>query len=106
MKTGEGKIQVVHMGGSHIQADIYTHQLRKRFQELTPDMNGGRGMIFPFKIAKTNSPYNFSVAYNGNWEYCKSTQSDRTCKLGLTGIAVSTSDSSLRMTINPGTHLT
>lgn len=101
MKTGEGKLQIVHLGGSHIQADIYTHQIRKRFQGLTPDMNGGRGLIFPLKIAKTNSPSNFSVAYNGTWTYCKSTQNERICKLGLTGVAVTTSDSAVRLTINP-----
>lgn len=101
IRTGDGKIRIVHLGGSHIQADIYTHHLRKRFQELSPDMNGGRGLIFPFKIAGTNSPSNYSVAYNGNWTYCKSTQSERDCALGLTGMAVVTEDSALRMTINP-----
>ncbi len=101
VKTGEGKIRIVHMGGSHIQADIYTHLLRKRFQELSPDMNGGRGLIFPFKMARTNTPSNFSVAYSGSWEYCKSTQSARDCNLGLTGMAVITTDSAVRITINP-----
>lgn len=97
----EDKIQIVHMGGSHIQADIYTNILRERLQGLSPGMNGGRGLIFPFKMAKTNNPSNYLVRYTGNWEYCKSTQKNKICNLGLTGIAVSTTDSIAEIFIDP-----
>ncbi len=101
MIDGEDKIQIVHMGGSHIQADIYTQLLRERLQELGPGMNGGRGLIFPFQMAKTNNPWNYKVNYTGNWEYCKSTQKNKSCDLGLTGIAVTTSDSISQILIDP-----
>jgi hypothetical protein len=98
---GEDKIQIVHMGGSHIQADIYTNILRERLQELSPGMNGGRGLIFPFRMAKTNNPSNYQVRYSGSWEYCKSTQKTKICDLGLTGIAVTTVDSIANIIIDP-----
>lgn len=101
MFEGKDKLQIVHMGGSHIQADIYTHVLRQRLQELAPGMNGGRGLIFPFRMAKTNNPSNYLVQYTGNWEYCKSTQKNRICELGLMGIAVTTSDSIAEIIIDP-----
>jgi lysophospholipase L1-like esterase len=99
--NGTDKIQIVHLGGSHIQADIYTKVIRERLQELSPDMNGGRGLIFPFRMAKTNNPSNYRVQYSGSWEYCKSTQKDKSCELGLTGIAVTTSDSVAEIFIDP-----
>lgn len=101
MFEGEDKIHIVHMGGSHIQADIYTNILRERLQGLMPGMNGGRGLIFPFKMAKTNNPSNYMVRYTGNWEYCKSTQKNKICDLGLTGIAVTTTDSVADIFIDP-----
>jgi hypothetical protein len=101
MFEGKDKVQIVHMGGSHIQADIYTHLLRERLQELSPGMNGGRGLIFPFRMAKTNNPSNYKVRYTGNWEYCKSTQKNKSCSLGLTGIAVTTTDSIADILIDP-----
>lgn len=98
---GEGKINIVHIGGSHIQADIYTNQIRKRLQSLQYDMNGGRGMVFPFRMAKTNNPSNYKVSYTGKWDYCKNTQYKRSCPLGLSGITVTTQSSSASIQINP-----
>ena len=74
---GEGKLNIVHIGGSHIQADVYTHQIRKRLQLLQYDMNGGRGLLFPYNIANTNNPSNYKVTYTGEWDYCKNTKYQR-----------------------------
>ncbi len=99
--SGTGKINIVHIGGSHIQADIYTHQIRKRLQSLQYDLNGGRGFIFPFRMARTNNPSNYSVRYTGSWNYCKNTQYKRTCPLGLSGMAVSTTQKQTSVHIDP-----
>lgn len=101
MLYGEGKLNIVHIGGSHIQADIYTHHIRKRLQTLQYDMNGGRGLIFPFTMAKTNNPWNYKVRYTGSWDYCKNTKRDRTSPLGLTGMSVSTNTKSASIRISP-----
>lgn len=97
---GEGKLRIIHIGGSHIQADIYTHLIRKRLQGMSPDMNGGRGLIFPYRIAKTNGPSNFRVTYNGDWLYCKNTQGKKICNLGITGYSVTTTDSIAQVAID------
>lgn len=100
VRFGDRKINILHLGGSHIQADIYTNQVRKRFIELGPDMNAGRGLIFPVKMAQTNNPPNFSVSYTGKWSYSKCTKSDNSI-LGLTGFSVTTYDSVASISINP-----
>ncbi|MBN1951421.1 MAG: hypothetical protein JW801_09465 [Bacteroidales bacterium] len=96
---GQQQIRILHLGGSHIQADIYTHLIRGRMQELGPDMRGARGLIFPLTMAKTNNPRNYTVAWKGSWESCKSTRASDPCVLGLTGMAVYTSDSVARISI-------
>jgi len=66
--TGENQIRIVHIGGSHIQADIYTHRIRQHLQTFYTGINGARGFIFPYTIAKTNNPSNYSFDYTGQWE--------------------------------------
>ena len=91
---GVGQINVLHFGGSHIQADIWSETMRKHLQTFSPGLNASRGLIFPQTIARTNNPDNFHVKYNGRFEYCKSTLTKkRECPLGLTGTSVTTHDS-------------
>ncbi len=100
MLMGKGQINIVHIGGSHIQADLYTHQTRMHLQSLQYDMNGGRGFIFPFKIAKTNNPWNYKVSYTGDWSFCKNIKIKSGCKLGLSGYSVTTQDNSATINIS------
>ena len=37
VKTGEGRINIVQIGGSHIQAGTFSGQMRYRFQQMTGD---------------------------------------------------------------------
>jgi len=100
VKTGEGQLSVVHIGGSHIQADIYSHRMRSRLQTFQPGSNAGRGLIFPYSVAKTNNPSNYLVSHRGKWTSCKNTERNKTCPLGLTGISVTTRDTSARIRIS------
>jgi lysophospholipase L1-like esterase len=97
---GEGQINIVHIGDSHIQADYFSGHLRYLFQNYFEN-NGGRGLVFPYKIARTNSPYNYSCNYTGKWTSCRNVQLNKSCELGLTGISVSTSDRSAIVKIIP-----
>lgn len=91
---GSGQINVLHFGGSHIQADIWSETMRKHLQTFSPELNASRGLVFPQTIARTNNPDNFHVKYKGNFEYCKSTLTKKIdCPLGLTGTSVTTHDS-------------
>lgn len=104
---GQGQLNIVHLGGSHLQADIYSHQLRQRLQTFMPGNNGGRGMVFPYRIAKTNNPGNYRVKYQGNWDYSKNTKRLLEGPLGLMGIKVRTYDtlSSIHLSPNAGSQV-
>ena len=45
--TKQGNINIVHIGGSHVQAGYMTETIRLRMLATTPQMVGPRGMIFP-----------------------------------------------------------
>jgi lysophospholipase L1-like esterase len=86
IKNGDNKINVVHIGGSHIQADVYTHRMRQDLQSFYPGVLGSRGFFFPYAIARTNSPSNLWITYTGDWQTSKNTQSEPLYTLGLSGI--------------------
>jgi hypothetical protein len=107
IREGRGQLSVVHIGGSHLQADIYSDRIRSRFQTFQPGINGGRGFIFPYAVARTNNPPNYRVSYTGRWSACRNTQENRDCLLGLSGMSVSTDDpaASITITFPPGNSL-
>jgi lysophospholipase L1-like esterase len=105
MFKGLGRINVVHFGGSHVQADIISGRLRERLQSFYPGNLGSRGLLFPYSIAKTNNPGNYIVKHTGNWNYAKNVQASPAVPLGLTGMAVFTSDSGASIRIEFPTHV-
>jgi lysophospholipase L1-like esterase len=92
MLMGEGKITIVHIGGSHVQADVYPGRMRQRLQTFYPGMNGGRGFIFPYKMAQTNNPKGYRTSFTGEWITCRNVEPGKSCNLGLSGITAITND--------------
>ncbi|MCQ2605836.1 MAG: GDSL-type esterase/lipase family protein [Bacteroidales bacterium] len=100
LRTKQGQISILHIGGSHIQADMMSHQIRSHFDSLFPETHASRGLIFPFETAKTNNPYNYKVTHKGNWTASRNVRETRVATLGLTGIAVTTNDTAAQITVN------
>ena len=89
---GEGKITIVHIGGSHVQADVYPGRTRQRLQGFYPGMNGGRGSVFPYKLSQTNNPQDYRFEFSGQWETCRNVEMNKSCSIGLSGITAITTD--------------
>lgn len=96
---GEGNLNIVHIGGSHVQAGTLTRRLRNDLLSLRPALDGGRGLVFPFSAARTNNPSSFTVGYQGTWDVSKNTQREPARRLGLTGMALTTSDNKASVTV-------
>ena len=90
---GKGKISVMQVGGSHIQADIWSDRMRQNFFKFSPGLNGGRGFIFPYTLAHTNNPYYYKVTYTGTWKGFRSAVKKHKSEYGVSGITASTYDS-------------
>ena len=97
--TGRGDVRILHVGGSHVQGGTLSDRLRRHFLSLRYGMEGGRGLVFPFSAAGTNTPVSYSSSWQGSWE-------SATClkpadeELGLTGMAVMARDTSARVILD------
>jgi lysophospholipase L1-like esterase len=100
------KINIVHYGGSHIQAGFWTEVLMDGFQKLNK-YEGGGTFIFPFKVVHANSPHFFKSFATGNWKrYRCATSKEMITGLGMAGIAGITNDSlvSFGFKLMPNNH--
>lgn len=97
---GEGQVNIVQIGGSHIQADAWTAELRQRLQSVAPGTRAGRGFIFPYNMAGSNNPYWYEPVYTGKWTSTKNTMRADSLPLGLAGYSVTTRDTSTSLRIS------
>ena len=89
---GEGKVNVVHMGGSHVQGGTLSHTMRMNLAQLAPELNVERGLFFPHRLANTNMPGNIYVKKIGTWEGCRNSIPRNNCHWGFSGIDAITRD--------------
>lgn len=83
-----GKITVLHLGDSHIQADFFTGRVRTLMQQRFGA--AGRGFIFPYRLADTNSPLDLKAATDAVWEYRRNIYDRSGIPIGLAGMSVQT----------------
>lgn len=106
----EGKkenLHIFHIGGSHIQADIYSNKLRTYFQNMNSVSQGQRGFVFPFQLAHTNNPSNYRVEANkAKWEGYRNSIMKDSIAWGLAGVSAAFRDCSDTISIkaNYKTH--
>jgi len=94
IESGKGKLNFYHIGGSHLQADIYSHDFRTFLQSNWPGLSGERGLVFPYNLAHTNNPSNYDFSSPNTWRgYRSVTQRSEDFDYGLSGAAITCSDS-------------
>ncbi|MCS4239687.1 LysM repeat protein [Myroides gitamensis] len=81
------KVNIVHIGDSHIQADFFSGRVRSLIQEQFG--NGGLGFTFPYQLARTNSNNFVRYSSNSDWENRRNIYPVNGAKVGLSGIALS-----------------
>ena len=82
------KVKIAHIGDSHIQADFLTGQMRMHFQRDFG--NGGRGLIFPYKLAHTNGPLDFAITSDVDWKGKRNVFPQMPGAIGVSGITITT----------------
>lgn len=98
--TKKGKLNMYHIGGSHLQADIYTHDVRTYLQSRWDGVTGERGWVFPFNLAGTNNPGNYRFTSPNDWSGYRSV-AQRPSKIdldyGLMGFVITCPDSAVQL---------
>lgn len=83
-------IVVAHFGDSHIQTGWQIAPLRQAFQNAKG--NAGRGMIFPYAIAKTYSQEDYTSSFTGTWKTANSIHQPPKIGVGVSGFVGVTKD--------------
>ena len=98
--TGKGAVNIVHIGGSHVQAGVFPNQVRVRIMQQWPSLVGGRGMIFPYSAAaKCNNPDDYKVHCKEKVLLTRNVFREPEYPLGLCGISVTAKDIPTRIQI-------
>jgi len=87
-QTNDRKINIVHIGDSHVQADYLTSIIRRNFHRHFG--NAGRGLIVPLRVARTNEPNNFKTASNATWKSKRVVFPDQPLPIGIGGVTIET----------------
>ncbi len=92
------KINIFHVGDSHIQADLMTNVVRERLQKEYG--NAGRGLVFPYNLAKTNGPWDVRFSSNGSFTSFRNIKPLSNENIGLTGILLQTKRDDFAIELN------
>jgi hypothetical protein len=90
-QTRTGRVNVVHIGDSHIQADFFSGSVRQKLQLKFG--NAGRGLIFPYRVAKSNEPITYRTESKSVWSSKRNVFYDNPLPIGISGFTVETTDS-------------
>ncbi len=81
------KLHIFHIGGSHIQADIYSNKIRTYLQNTNEVSQGQRGFVFPYHLAHTNNPTNYRIeATKDLWQGYRCSIRKDSIAWGLAGV--------------------
>ena len=92
--TGQGNVNIVHIGGSHVQAGTMSNAIRQRLMHDHPRLVAGRGMLFPYSAAaRCNNPADYRVRCPQKVALTRNIYKEYPQPLGLCGISITASDS-------------
>ena len=97
-QSKSGKINIVHIGDSHIQADLFTAKIRTQFQKVFG--NGGFGFTFPYSVAKTNNSAPIRYSATGNFQSFRNLYADENRPVGLSGFSMEANSDDFAIQLN------
>lgn len=100
-KAGNRVFSIVYLGDSHIQADFGGDILRHRLQEAAG--NAGRGVIIPFKMAKTNQPLDYTINTNSPYISSKLLKQPWATEMPYTGVGIQPTNPNTTFTLSSKT---
>ncbi|MEI6436699.1 MAG: hypothetical protein WCP32_17890, partial [Bacteroidota bacterium] len=88
---------VVHIGDSHVQPGVFTQPLREWMQERFGD--AGHGMMFPYRLAKSNGPVGYISHCDTPWVSGRNATLKRPLPTGISGFTLWSARPSASFTI-------
>ena len=91
------RMTILHFGDSHVQGGPAAQFARHKLQSVAG--NAGRGMVFPYAIAKTYSQNDFKSSFQGEWITANSIQVYPKLPLGVSGFVAQTKSKEASFTL-------
>ena len=79
---------IMHIGDSHVQGDYFSGEIRMQLQYQFG--NAGRGILFPYALAKSFGPKGVSVKQSGFWTGLKTMSGSLVEPIGVAGYCATT----------------
>ncbi len=95
--SNSSPVSIVHIGDSHVQADISTGTTRSLLQYDFG--NAGRGLIAPLKISGTNEPRDYVFQSRNSWNPVKLMSPTWRQTVGFTGTSIRPSSNTSEFTL-------
>lgn len=80
------RVNIVHIGDSHLQADIGTAVTRNRLGQKFG--SAGRALVVPFKLAGTNEPNDYTIKTTATMRNSRLLKTPWATTMGFTGISL------------------
>jgi lysophospholipase L1-like esterase len=90
---GRGSLNLIHLGGSHVQAGMLTDAVRRGLHAISPGLHGSVGWLYPYAVAGTNNPRSYTVTKYGTWTGQRCSVPQHRGPWGFAGIRAFTGDS-------------
>lgn len=84
--SSQSPVSVIHIGDSHIQAEIGTSVIREMLQ--LDFGNGGRGLLSPLRLSGTNQPHDYGFESGSSWSIEKIMKAPWTNLMGFNGTSL------------------
>lgn len=98
--TKQGHVNILHIGGSHVQAGTLSHRLRTHLLSAYGEEPADRGIVFPYSAAPAcNNPHDYKVSRSKPFKLTRNVYQNHFTPLGVTGIAVSCFDTLTTLSI-------
>ncbi|HLP18699.1 MAG TPA: GDSL-type esterase/lipase family protein [Chitinophagales bacterium] len=101
-KQNSRRVSVLHIGDSHIQADMITAPLRTGFQKDFG--NAGRGLVIPLRVSGSNEPFSYKISSNLKWFGKRCVYVSDTLHYGIGGYLARTYNDSAVLTIRTNNY--
>ncbi|MDX1906233.1 MAG: GDSL-type esterase/lipase family protein [Bacteroidia bacterium] len=92
------RVSVVHIGDSHIQCDWFSGPVRDSLQAHFG--HAGRGLVFPYAVAGTNSPSDIRSYATGAATFKRNIHLTNPIPAGIAGITLQTADPAYRLQVS------
>lgn len=85
-----GTVSIVHIGDSHIQAGSLSGVVRSGFQDFFGD--AGRGLVFPYQLARSNAPDDIASSSSHAWQYNRVAHPELAGASGVAGFVITSNN--------------